>query len=67
MCRVIREVGKMPGEEEFVIGGLVRVNGPPQTERADGTAVFRLGTEFAIGCKIIPKQKRRIPPAASCT
>jgi len=57
-------IGKVPGEEEFVSGGLAGGNGALEAERADGVGFFGIGTERAIGGEIVPEKERGVPPAA---
>ena len=60
-----RAVGEMPGEKERVIGVGAGRDGAAERERAHGSGVLRLGTEFAIGGKVVPEEHGRVPPAAA--
>ena len=58
-------VGEMPGQQKRVIGVRAGGDGAAERERAHGSGVRRLGTEFAIGRKIVPEKHGRVPPAAA--
>ena len=58
-------IGKMPGEQEGVIGVRSGGDGSADGEGSYRAGILRLGPEFAIGGEIVPEEHGRIPPRAA--
>src|ERR1017187_3031692 len=58
-------IGEMPGKQERVIGVGGWRDGAAERERRHWSGGLRLGTELAVGGKVVPEKHGRVPPAAA--
>lgn len=60
-----RAIGEVPGKEVLIGGRLARSESALETEGGDWAGLSGFGAQCAIGGEVIPKEKGRVPPAAS--